>query len=255
MRPLRARYVVERNVTAVRRFWLVLVAGGVEPALYLLAIGLGLGGLVGEVALADGSTVPYAAFVAPALLATSAMNGAVYESTNIFFKTRYAKTYVAALATPLEPRDIVIGEILWSQARGLVYGIAFLLLAVALGLLSPAAAIAVLPGAVLTGLAFAALAVAGITFMRSVLDFDVIDLVTLPLFLFSATFFPLDVYPAWVRPLVQLSPLYHGTELLRALAVGPVRPLPMLAHALVLAACAAGGIWLAGRRLRGLLAQ
>lgn len=255
MTPLRARYVVERNVTAVRHFWVVLLGGAVEPILYLLAIGLGLGGLVGDLTLADGRAVAYAAFVAPALLATSAMNGAVYESTNIFFKVRYAKTYVAALATPLEPCDVVIGEILWSQMRGTLYGITFLALAVVLGLLSPVAALAVLPGAVLAGLAFAALAVAGITYMRSVLDFDVIELVTLPLFLFSATFFPLDVYPTWVRPLVQLSPLYHAVELLRALAVGPLRPAPLLAHAAVLAACAAGGVWLAGRRLRGLLAQ
>src|SRR4051794_14121248 len=98
----RASRIVERNVRVYRKTWLMLVSGFFEPFFYLLAIGFGLGAMIGSVGGPGGSTITYGQFVAPALLATSAMNGAIYDSTfNVFFKLRYAKTYDAILATPV----------------------------------------------------------------------------------------------------------------------------------------------------------
>jgi lipooligosaccharide transport system permease protein len=129
--------VIERNLLAASRSWFVFVSGFVEPVFYLLAIDIGLGRLVGDVTGPNGHALPYTAFVAPALLAASAMNGAVYESTfNIFFRLRYGKLYDAMLATPLSPLDIALGEIGWSQLRGLGYACAFMSVMGVLGLIA-----------------------------------------------------------------------------------------------------------------------
>jgi lipooligosaccharide transport system permease protein len=250
LRPL-ARHVVTRNLMVYRRIWLAIAAGFLEPVFYLFAIGVGLGQLVGEIP-AGGQGIAYAAFVAPALLAASAMNGAVYESTNLFFKLRYDNIYDAMLATPVGPADIALGELLFSQLRGLAYATGFLAVMGALGLIRSPWAILALPAAALVGFAFAGLGMAAATYMRTYLDFDYIELVVLPLFLFSATFFPLEVYPEAVRPLVLLSPLYHGVELLRSLILGTVGP-GLLLHVAVLVALAAAGMVVATRRLERLL--
>ena len=92
-----------------RRTWPIIVSGFFEPLFYLLSLGYGLGGYVGDVVI-DGQTIEYAAFVAPALLAASAFNGAFYDATNIFWKLRYQKVYDAVLATPLGPKDIAVGR-------------------------------------------------------------------------------------------------------------------------------------------------
>lgn len=249
----RARYLVERNLLVYRRAWVILLSGFFEPLFYLFSIGVGMGRLVGEVAGPGGRVVSYAAFLAPGLLASAAMNGAVYESTmNIFFKIKYAKTYEAVLATPVGPRDIAVGEILWSQMRGLLYAAGFLVVMAALGLMPSLWGLAALPGAMLIGFAFAAVGMAATTYMRSWQHFDLITVVTLPLFLFSATFFPLDVYPAAIQPLVQLSPLYHGVALLRSLTLGTVS-VGLLGHVAFLLVMAAAGMAVASRRLAHLL--
>ena len=119
----RADRLVERNVMNYRRTWLVLVSGFLEPLFYLLGIGFGIGALVGTVTGPNGVTIPYSVFVAPGLLASSAMNGAIYDSTfNLFFKLRYAKTYDAILSTPLGINDIAVGEIAWALIRGTQIG-------------------------------------------------------------------------------------------------------------------------------------
>jgi lipooligosaccharide transport system permease protein len=226
----RATYLLERNVMVYRRSWLILFSGFFEPVFYLFAIGIGLGQLVGEVG-AGGQTLTYAAFVAPALLAASAMNGAVYESTfNIFFKLKYMKTYDAMLATPIEPRDVAVGEITWSLIRGALYASGFLIVMGLIGLIDSWWGLLALPAALLIGLAFGAVGMAVCTWMRSWQDFDLVQMVILPLFLFSATFFPLDVYPRAIQPLVQLSPLYHGVQLVRGLSTGTL-DWSLLAHA------------------------
>jgi lipooligosaccharide transport system permease protein len=246
----RAAHVVSRNLLVYKRIWLPVFAGFLEPVFYLFAIGVGLGQLVGEVpsGAAGAPPVAYAAFVAPALLASSAMNGAVYESTNLFFKLKYGRVYDAMLATPMETRDIALGELVFSQLRALAYAAGFLLVMGGLGLLHSPWALLALPAAMLVGFAFAGVGLAAATFMRSYLDFDYIELVVLPLFLFSATFFPLEVYPAAVRPLVLLSPLYHGVELLRSLTLGTVH-VGLLANVAVLVALTAVGLQIASRRL------
>ncbi|HDH02871.1 MAG TPA: ABC transporter, partial [Actinobacteria bacterium] len=204
-----------------RRMWMVIISGFFEPVFYLFSIGVGISQLVGDVVGPDGDPITYTAFIAPALLASSAMNGAVFESTmNIFFKLKYDKVYDTMLATPIVPWDIAIGEIAWSLIRGAIYTLGFMVVMAFMGLLSSPWAILVFPAAALIGFAFAAIGMAATTYMRSWQDFDLVTLVTLPLFLFSATFFPLDVYPPAIQTLTQISPLYHSVELIRALTLG-----------------------------------
>lgn len=220
-----ARILVERNVIAFRRGWLVLLSGFVEPVFYLFSLGVGLGALVRSVTTDSGTEVPYAVFVAPALLAASAMNGAIFDSTfNVFFKLKYARLYDSVLSTPLGPRDVAVGEITWALMRGALYSAAFLLVAAVAGLVESWWALLALPGAVLIGFAFAAVGMFATTFMRSWVDFDYITLVIQPLFLFSATFYPLAAYPDALRWVVSWTPLYHGVAMERALMLGEVGP-------------------------------
>ncbi|HET7677181.1 MAG TPA: ABC transporter permease [Candidatus Limnocylindrales bacterium] len=219
----RAGRLVERNLYVYRRGWLVIFSGAFEPLFYLLSIGFGIGALVGSVTGADGRPIEYTLFVAPALLATASMNGAIYDSTfNIFFKLNYQKTYDAILSTPLGPGDVAVGEVIWALIRGTLYAIGFLVVMGLLGLIRTPLALLAVPGAMLIGFAFAAVGMAATTFMRKWQDFDLVQLVILPLFLFSTTFYPLDVYPEPFRTIVTLTPLYHSIELIRDLTIGPL---------------------------------
>jgi lipooligosaccharide transport system permease protein len=249
----RARRLVERNLMVYRRTWLIIVSGFFEPLFYLLSIGIGIGKLVGHVQGPGGGFIPYPAFVAPALLAASAMNGAIYDSTmNVYFKLKFAKTYDAILATPVGVGDVAVGEITWALLRGALYSAVFLVVMAALGdVLSPWAALA-LPAAVLIGFGFAAVGMAATTFMRSWSDFDFVQLGVLPLFLFSTTFYPLSTYPRWLQIVVECTPLYHGVALERGLCTGAVGP-GLFRNALYLAAMGVAGLVLAARRLEGLL--
>ena len=249
----RAQRLVERNVMVYRRTWIVLVSGFFEPVFYLLAIGFGLGGLVGDVVVSGGQTVPYAVFVAPGLLASSAMNGAIYDSTfNIFFKLRYAKTYDAMLSTPMAVPDVAAGEIAWALIRGTLYACGFLVAMAALGLIHSPWAILTVPGAMLTGFAFAAVGMAATTWVRRWTDFDWLFVVTLPLFLFSATFYPITVYPEPLRTFVSLTPLTQSVGLLRALSLGQVGPELRIPIA-YLVVMGLAGLFVVNRRLAGLL--
>ena len=120
----RSLRLVYRNLRAAKRYWLVMVSGFFEPLFYLVGLGIGVGALVGEISY-GGQSIAYEEFVAPALLAASAMNGAIYETTgNVFFKLNYAKTYDGVLATPLGVRDIAVGETIFALMRGTVYSVA-----------------------------------------------------------------------------------------------------------------------------------
>jgi lipooligosaccharide transport system permease protein len=245
--------LVERNVLAYRHLWITLVSGVLEPLFYLLSVRVGLGALVGHVAGPDGRVVSYAVFVAPALLATSSMNGAVFDSTfNVFHKLKYDKVYDAALATPLRPGDVALGEITWALGRGLLYAFAFLAVVAAMGLVPSAWILLSLPAAVLIGFAFAGVGVAATTYMRSWKDFDFILLATLPMFLFSTTFYPLSVYPGALRVVVECTPLYQAVALLRGFAFGSLSP-SMAGNAAYLAAMGLVGLHVAGRRISRLL--
>ncbi len=250
---LRAHRLLERNLMVYRRTWIVLFSGFFEPVFYLFSIGVGVGALVGEVTLPDGTLVPYATFVAPSLLAASAMNGAIYESTlNIFFKLKYGKVYDAILSTPMKPVDIAVGEISWSLIRGGLYAVGFMIVMAVFGLVESWWAIMAVPAALLIGFAFASVGMAATSFMRSWQDFDMVQLVTLPLFLFSATFYPLDVYPPAVQNLTRFSPLYHGVEIIRALTLGRF-DWSIAGHVAFLVVMGAIGVTVAARRIEKLL--
>lgn len=245
--------MLERNFYVYRRVWTVVFSGFFEPLFYLFSIGVGIGELVGDVTGPGGEPIEYAAFVAPALLGASAMNGAIYESTmNIFFKLKYGKIYDAVLSTPMQPLDIAIGEITWSLGRGALYAGGFLIVMASMGLMPSFWGILALPAAVLIGFAFAACGMAATTFMKSWQDFDLVNLIVLPLFLFSGTFYPLDVYPPLFQAFTRVSPLYHSVELIRSLTLG-VFDLSLLAHVGFLAAMGAFGAAVASRRLARML--
>lgn len=240
--------LIERNVTVYRHAWLPFITGFLEPVLYLFSIGVGLGGLIGRI---DG--VDYASYVAPAMLASSAMNGAVFDSTfGVYFKLRFTKLYDAVLATPLRPRDIAVGEISWALIRGLIYAAAFLVVMTIAGYVHSAQAILALPAATLIGFSFASVAMAATTYMTSWQDFDYITLATLPLFLFSATFYPLSTYPPALRIVAQLSPLYHGVALIRGCTLGTTG-VSALAHTGYLLVLGLAGVAMTTRRLDRLL--
>ena len=191
----RARVVLERNLRVYRQAWMIIVSGFFEPVFYLFALGQGLGALVGTVDAGAGP-VSYAAYIAPGLLATSAMNGAIYDSTvNVFFKMRYAKLYDAMLATSLGPMDVAIGEIAWSLLRGGIYSAGFVLVMLVMGLLESWWALLAVPVALLIALGFGAVGMAVTSYMKTFQQLEWINTALLPMFLFSTTFYPLDVYP------------------------------------------------------------
>ncbi|MDA8034598.1 MAG: ABC transporter permease [Actinomycetota bacterium] len=251
-RPGRARRLVERNLVVYRRGWTYVVSGFFEPFLYLLSIGVGLGHLVGSQRV-GGHPVGYAAFAAPGLLASSAMNGGILDTTyGLFFKLKYAHTYEAVLSTPLTSADVAVGEVASAFLRGSVYSAAFLAVMAGLGLVGSPWALCCLPIAALVGLAFASLGLAVTAHLRSWQDVDMVALAVLPMFLFSATFYPLSIYPGAVGWLVRVTPLYQGVVLLRAFDLGAVTP-GLWWHAAYLVVLAGVSLSVAAGRLRRLL--
>jgi lipooligosaccharide transport system permease protein len=218
----RGRLLFERNLMVYRRTWMIIFSGVFEPLFYLFSMGIGLGHFVGKVPGPGGRLVDYAGYVAPALLASAAMNGAIYDASNVFWKMKYAKVYDAVLATPIGPADVAVGATAWALFRGFLYAAAFMVVAGSLGLVGSLWALLALPGAVLIGFAFAGLGVAASTYMRTWQDFEFLALVQLPMFLFSATFFPISTYPGAIQWVVRFSPLYHAIELLRSLYLGAI---------------------------------
>jgi lipooligosaccharide transport system permease protein len=205
----------QRNAAIYRRTYrLNLLPNFFEPLLYFLAMGLGLGGYLRGI---DG--VAYLDFIAPGLVAVAAMNGASFEVTyNCFVKIHFGRVYDAVMATPLSVEDIALGELLWATTRSLIYGVVFLAIAAAFGVVhSPLAGLA--PAAIaLIGLLFA---VIGLAFAAAIPLIDYFTyywtLFLTPMFLFSGVFFPLDRLPGWVGALAWFMPLHHAVRLMRAL--------------------------------------
>ncbi|NJC71047.1 ABC transporter permease [Planosporangium thailandense] len=255
-RVRRAAAVTGRNVAAARHFgyWWALVSGFFEPVLYLLSIGLGVGALIKTFTLPDGRTISYAAFVAPAMLAASAMNGALTEAMNMVGKMRYMRLYDAVLATPVQPFEVALGELMWGLVRGSSYSLAFLVMMVGMQLTTVGWALVAFPATVIVGFAFGGLGMAVATYVRSWQDFDYVMVVQFALFLFSGTFAPADSYPWGVQVLVQVTPLYHGVELLRGLTTGTLN-WGLLGHTAYLVALASVGLTIAGRRMGRLLCR
>ncbi|WP_029146431.1 ABC transporter permease [Microbacterium luticocti] len=245
--------VVQRGLIAARSSsWVVILSGFFEPVFYLASMGLGLGALVGDVQTSAGITVPYAAFIAPALLAVSAMNGAIYDSTwNVFFKLNYGKLYEGMLATSLGPLDVALGEILYALLRGLLYACGFMVIMQVFGLNLAPTAILALPAVLLIAFGFASLGMAVTSYMKTFQHMDWINIVLLPMFLFSATLYPISIYPEWIQTVIMAFPLWHGVELIRALTTGAFTP-AIGWHILYYVVMIAVGLVFTTKRLRAL---
>ncbi len=250
-RTRRPHRMVERSVMFYRHAWMIMVSGFFEPLLYLLSVQVGFAALVGDIVV-GGVSYDYAEFVAPGLLAAAAMNGAIFDATgNVFEKLKHTKLYDTVLATPMTAADVAVGEILSAVGRAVIYSAAFVVTMWVLGLVGSAWIVLAIPVCALIGFAFAAVGMAYTTFMRTWSDLEYVNAVTLPLLLFSATFYPLSSYGEWGW-LVQLSPLYHGVAVVRGLNLGNLE-WTMLIHLGVLAAVALVGLGITSRRIEGLL--
>jgi lipooligosaccharide transport system permease protein len=247
----RAAAVTGRNLTALQSlYWLLVVSGMLEPLLYLLSIGVGVGALIGNIHLADGTVVSYPKFVAPAMLASSAMTGAVLETTfNFFAKMKFSKVYDGVLATPVRPMEIAFGELMWAMARGGLYAAAFLVVMVIMNLTTAGLAALAFVAALLIGFAFGAVGMAVSTTIRSWQDFDLVATIQVAMFLFSATFAPLSAYHSVVaRFVIRLSPLYQSVQLVRGITLDQLS-YGLLDHVAYLAVMAVIGLAIASRRM------
>lgn len=217
----RAIKLVQHNALAYRHSWIAFVTGFFEPLLYLAAVGFGVGQFIDSIPY-EGAGIPYASFMAPGMLAASVLNGALFDGFfSPFFRLNWIKTYDGILNTPVTISDIAVGEVMWAVSRGTLYSIGFLTVMAALGLVHSPWAVLALPAVILSGAALAsgAMVLTAVTKEISSLE-RVMTLVVLPLFLFSGTFYPVSVYPGFLQPIVQLTPLYHAASLLRALTTG-----------------------------------
>jgi lipooligosaccharide transport system permease protein len=249
----RSHVVVQRAFRVYSRSWLVILTGFFEPLFYLFALGTGLKHYVGTVFGPGGQPISYMAFIAPALLAASAMNGAIYDSTNnVFFKLRYAKLYDSMLATSLGPLDVAIGEITWALIRGGLYSLGFMAIMLITGLTASGWAVLLLPASLLIAFGFAAIGMMVTSFAKTFQDLELVQLAVLPMFLFSGTFYSLSVYPRWLQIVVECLPLQHGIELLRDLNAG-VFDWGLVGHASYFVAMAVVGLAVTARRLEHLL--
>lgn len=219
--PRGAFRVWQRNLTIFRKYWKsIMFPNFVEPLLYLGALGLGLGAFIQEGGI---NGQDYVAFIAPGLLASNAMFAASFESTfDTFVKLRFDKVYDAIITTPVNAEDVVAGEYLWAGTRSALYGTAFLLVLVALGLIGSPWAVLVPPALLVIGIMFS---VMGTLFTSLIHQIDYFSyyftLVITPLFLVSGIFFPVDDFPAPVPQIAWFTPLYHAVNVCRGLASGP----------------------------------
>ncbi|HZA41054.1 MAG TPA: ABC transporter permease [Actinomycetota bacterium] len=219
----RALKLVQRNTLAYRHYWMAFVSGFFEPLFYLGAVGFGLGRFVGTVEY-GGAELEYVSFLAPGMLAASAFNGALFDGFfSPFFKLNWMKTYDGIITTPVNVSDIAVGEVMWALIRGTIYATGFLLVMLALGLIHSLWAIFALPAVMIAGAALSSGAMVMTAKTKEISSLEkVMTLIVMPMFLFSGTFFPVSQYPDWLRPIVQMTPLYHAASLLRALTTGVV---------------------------------
>jgi lipooligosaccharide transport system permease protein len=240
-------------LTNYRRTWRGSIYSGVlNPVLYLGAMGLGLGTLVDRHGTSTLGNVSYLAFLAPGLLAAAAMQTAMGESTYpVYGSVKWLKTYEAAIASPLRPADLFHGHLMFTAARLTMNSAVFLAVMAAFGSVHSAWAIAALPAAVLTGMAFASPIEAYAMTCKKETSFSMLfRFGIIPLFLFSGTFFPVSQLPAVVRPLAYATPLWHGVALCRELTLGSAQLGPAALHAVYLIVVTVLGVAVGNRTYR-----
>ena len=249
----RSRVVLERGWLALKSStWFIVASGFVEPVFYLLAFGFGLGKLIGGVTDGSGHEVSYAAYIAPALLATSAMNGAIYDSTwNVFFKMHFAKLYQSMLSTSMGTMDVALGEISWALLRGLAYAIGFMAVVAPLGLIPSWWGVLAVPASVLIAFGFASFGMAITSYMKNFQQMNWINFFLLPMFMFSGTFYPLSVYPQWIQTIIEALPLWQAIQLVRGLTLGNIS-WELLGHALYFVVMILAGLFFTTKRLTAL---
>lgn len=250
-----ARVIVTRHWWVLRRAnpWSPVVEGLFEPFLYLMSIGVGIGALIGHAGTAIAGGHSYASFVAPALLAMSTMNTAANQTIwGTWYRLQFEKFYDSLVTTPLTTTDIAVGEAWAATMRGALAGICFLGVITALGMVHSLWAFAAVGAVVLIAFSFACAGLATATFMRELHHNQYVQLVMLPMFLFSATFYPLSIYPTILHDIIACLPLYQSTVLLRGLTLGQVGR-DQLTAVVYLAVMGPVALWVATRRLGRLL--
>ena len=254
---MRALRVFEHRLLDYRRTWRgTLFSSFLSPALFLAAMGIGLGSYVDASGGLEGTGVPagvaYAAFLAPGLLAANAMQTASTEATfPIAAAIMWIRQFPAMLATPITVRDIVIGQIAWWTVRFTTVAAIFVVVAAVMGAAHSVAIVLAIPAAILTGLAFATPIAAFTAQLKRTEYFNLLfRFVITPLFLFSGTFFPVEQLPAFLQPIAVLTPLYHGVALTRGLALEAIGPLEIAIHAGYLVVLAIVGAVLFNRLLQ-----
>lgn len=249
----RSRVVLERSwIQFKSSAWLVVLSGFIEPLLNLVVFGYGVGNFIGNIELDNGQSVSYASFVVPGLLASAAMMGAIMDATwNVFFKIHESRLYHAMLATSLGPMDVALGEIAWALLRGALYSTAFMAVVTPLGLIESWWGLLAIPAGAVIGFGFAAIGMAATSYMTSFQHMGMINIVILPLTLFSGSFFPLSILPNWLANIVYWTPLTQGIELMRMLTLGTVNG-SIFIHLAYFGVFIAGGLYFTTRRLNAL---
>ena len=248
----RVPQLLERGFIAFRSStWMIVLSGFLEPVLYLLSFGYGIGKLLPSITV-GGESIKYAVFIAPALLATSAMNGAIYDSTmNVFFKLNHDRIYHGMLATSMGPLDVALGEIGWALLRGFSYACAFMAVVAPLGLIPSIWGVLAIPAAVLIAFGFASCGMALTSYMKSFQQLEIVNIFLLPMFLFSGAFYPVSVFPQWLQFTVNLLPLTHAINLVRSLCLGHIN-LALAGHALYFVLMIICGLFFTTKRLNAL---
>ena len=247
--------IVEYQAVAARRFWRPIVIGGVVmPVLTAASLGIGMGKVVHSSQLG----VPYLQFVTPALLVSAALMSAAGEATYpIMAGFKWLRHFHGMAATPLTPRQICDGVLLWITLRITLNAALFLAILAAFGGVPRGAAVLAVPVATLTALSFAAPVMALSASLTSESQaFNVLQrFVVMPMFLFSGTFYPLSQLPEWARWLARISPLWHGTQLARGVSLGHLPTAAALGHLAFLGVLTGAGLVLARWRFAERIAR
>ncbi len=218
MQPKKALRVWQRNFTVYTKLYKSSLAlNFVEPVLYLAALGLGLGAFVKEI-----NGLPYINFIAPGIIASSAMFAAAYECTyGTYVRMFYQKTFDAILATPVNVDDLIAGELMWGATKSMLYGTIIMVVISAFGLVSSPMILAVIPVLFFSGLIFAEISMIAVAIVPGIDSFNYFyTLLMTPMFLFSGIFFPIESLPPLASKIAFFTPLYHLVNVCRSAALG-----------------------------------